>query len=187
MYNTDLSVEIYQTLTAGKIINNRMLNNSGQCISNPLFEEIMNNLSTYATQYEMSGQELVRNKDFVYLRKGAELAEDVKTDVTMKAALLLLMLGKYINEQNYRFSKLTEQNGGITKTDILALQEIDDIQELIEKARLKSDLFTEFKNVLINRNLLLELPGNERFILSDAGRVFYEEVVRVYLEPELHI
>lgn len=185
MYSVDLSVEIYQMLMAGKMINSRILNNSGQWVSNPLFEEIMNNLQAYTTQYEMSGQELVNNKSFVFLRKSGMPIEDLKTDVTMKAALLLLMLGKYINEQNYRFSKLTEPSGGITQADIRALQELDDVQELIEKAKLKSDLFAEFKNILINRNILLELPGSERFILSDSGRAFFDDVVRIYIEPEL--
>jgi len=184
MYNTELSVEINQALTAGKVINRKMLNNSGQFVSNPLFEEIMDNIPAYTTQYEMSGQELVSKKDFVYLRKSSSSVEDLKTDITMKAALLLLMLGKYINEQNFRFTKLTEPSGGITKTDILALQEMDDVQELIEKAKLKNDLFTEIKNVLINRYLLLEMPGSERFILSDAGVAFFEEVVKTYIEPE---
>ncbi len=60
------------------------------------------------------------------------------------------------------------------------IQEMEDVQELIEKAKLKDDLFTEYKNVLINRFLLLEMPGSERFILSDAGKAFFEEVVQSF-------
>lgn len=180
MHNVELSVEIYQFLSSGKVINSRILNNSGEFIPNLLFEEVMNNLDAYRTQYEMSGQELVVRKSFIFLRKGGDSIEDLKTDITMKAALLLLMLGKYINERNYRFSKLTEQSGGITRDDIQNIQEMEDVQELIEKAKLKDDLFTEYKNVLINRFLLLEMPGSERFILSDAGKAFFDEVVQSF-------
>lgn len=184
MHDTTLSVEIYQTLTAGKVINSKVLNNSSNFISNPLFGEIMDNLRAYSTQYEMSGQELVSRKNFIYLRKNSGLVEDLKTDITMKAALLLLMLGKYINEQNYRFSKLTEPSGGITRSDIEFIQGMEDVQELIEKAKLRNDLFSEFKNVLVNRNLMLEMSGSERFILSDAGVAFFEEIVRNYVDRE---
>lgn len=185
MYDVGLSIEIYQNLTSGKVINSKVLNNSGSFVVNPLFEEIMNNIHAYSTQYDMSGQELVKKKNFVFLRKNTGTVEDLKTDITMKAALLLLMLGKFINEQNFRFTKLTEPSGGITRADIDSLREMDDVQELIEKAKLKSDLFSEFKNVLINRNLLLELPGSERFILSESGVAFFDEVVKNFLENEL--
>lgn len=180
MYSVDLSVDIYQILSSGKVINGRILNNSGEFVSNSYFEEIMNNLSSYRTQYEMSGHELVVRKRFIFLRKSGYSIDDLKTDITMKAALLLLMLGKYINDRNYRFSKLTDTTGGITRTDIQNIQDMDDIQELIEKAKLKDDLFSEFKNVLINRSLLLELPGSERYILSDAGKAFFDEVVHSF-------
>lgn len=184
MHNVELSVEIYQFLSSGKVINSRILNNSGEFVPNLLFEEVMNNLDAYRTQYEMSGQELVVRKSFIFLRKGGDSIEDLKTDITMKAALLLLMLGKYINERNYRFSKLTEQSGGITRDDIQNIQEMEDVQELIEKAKLKDDLFTEYKNVLINRFLLLEMPGSERFILSDAGKAFFDEVVQSFARAD---
>ena len=184
MHNVELSVEIYQLLSSGKVINGRTLNNSGEFVPNLHFEEVMNNLDSYRTQYEMSGKELVVRKSFIFLRKSGDSIEDLKTDITMKAALLLLMLGKYINERNYRFSKLTEQSGGITRDDIQNIQEMEDVQELIEKAKLKDDLFTEYKNVLINRFLLLEMPGSERFILSDAGKAFFDEVVQSFARAD---
>lgn len=176
MYDADLSAEIYRTLMGGKVINRHKLNNSGEAITDPLFEEILSNLKSYRMQYEMCGWELVIEANYVFVRDRVTNNENLKTDITMRASLLLLMLGKYLNEHNYRVTKLTEYSGGISRADIEIIQEMPDVRELIEKAQLKNDLFTEFKNVLVNRNIMLEKPSSETFILSDAGKAFFEEI-----------
>jgi len=180
MYNANLSSEIYSQLMNGKVINKTVLNNSAQFVENPLFNEIMDNLKDYRTQYKMNGAEFVEEADYIFIRDRASNRDDLKTDITMKAYLLLLLLGKYLTEHNYNISKLTHPSGGITRADIEAIQEMPVTQEIMEKTKMKSDLFSTIKNVLIDRHIMLEKPGSQSYILSDSGKAFFDEVVKNY-------
>ncbi len=49
---------------------------------------------------------------------------------------------------------------------------------------MKGSLSSEVKNTLVGRKLLLEIPGAQKYILSDAGRAFFDEVVQYYVDSE---
>lgn len=180
MFDASLSGEIFNHLMNGKIINKTMLNNSGQFVDNPLFVEIMTNLKDYRTQYEMCGFEFAEDINYIFIRDRVNNREDLKTDISMRACLLLLLLGKYLTENNFRLSKLTDPSGGITAADIEAMQEMPDTDEILEKANIKKDLLTEIKTTLVNRNILLEKPSLQTYILSDSGRAFFDEIIKNY-------
>lgn len=63
-------------------------------------------------------------------------------------------------------------------SEIEAMQEMPDVQELIEKAKLNPNLQIEMKNVLVNRNIMLVKPSSEAYILSNAGKAFLEDVIQ---------
>jgi hypothetical protein len=98
----------------------------------------------------------------------------------MKACLLLLLLGKYLTENNYRLSKLTDSSGGITIADIEAINEMPDTQEILEKGKMKNDLASAIKSILVERHIMLEKPSSQSYILSDSGRTFFDEIVKSY-------
>jgi len=180
MYDTNLSSEIFSQLMNGKVINKSILNNNAQFVENPLFNEIMDNLKDYRTQYQMNGVEFVEEAEFIFIRDRVSNRDDLKTDITMKACLLLLLLGKYLTEHNYRISKLIDPSGGITRADIEAMQEIPDTQEILEKAKMKNDLHAMIKSVLVDRHIMLEKPGSQSYILADSGKAFFDEIVKNY-------
>lgn len=180
MYDTNLSIEIFSQLMNGKVINKTILNNNAQFVENPLFNEIMDNLKDYRTQYQMNGVEFVEEAEYIFIRDRLSNQDDLKTDIMMKACLLLLLLGKYLTEHNYRISKLSTSSGGITHADIEAMHEMPDTQEILEKAKMKNDLHSMIKSVLVDRHIMLEKLGSESYILSDSGRAFFEEIVKNY-------
>lgn len=53
------SVEIYDHLMNGRIINKRHLGSHGDFEANPMFEEVIKNLEVYRNQYEMCGFSLI--------------------------------------------------------------------------------------------------------------------------------
>ena len=140
----------------------------------------MDNLKDYRTQYEMCGFELVEEAEYVFIRDRVSNRDDLKTDITMRASLLLLLLGKYITEFNFRFSKLTEISGGITKSDIDLIQEMPNTQEILEKANMKNDLQSLIKTNLVDRHIMLEKVDTQSYILSDSGRAFFDEIIHNY-------
>lgn len=180
MYDINLSSEIFSQLMNGKVINKTILNNSTQFVENPLFNEIMDNLKDYRTQYRMNGVEFVEEVNYVFIRDKTSNRDNFKTDITMRACLLLLLLGKYLTAYNYRISKLTDPSGGITLADIEIIQEMPDTYEILEKANMKNDLYALIKTILIDRHIMLEKPGSQSYILSDSGRAFFDEIVSNY-------
>ncbi len=179
MFDLKKSREIYGLLMNGKLINKSILNNSGAFVENYLFIEIINNLDDYRTQYKMSGYELVENADFFYIRDAQKQDSDLKTDITMKVCVLLLIMGKYLIEHNHRLTRLTEPSGGVSESDFDAMQEMPNTQEILYKSKIK-DFTSAVKSVLIDRNILLQKPSSDEYILSDGGRAFFQEIVSEY-------
>lgn len=180
MYDAQLSKEIFSELMNGRIINDVKLNNSSEFVENELFREVIDNLSDYRTQYQMSGFELVENSSFFYIRDQSSTKDDLKTDLTMRACILLMIIGKYVTSQNYSMSKLTSPKSGITAADIEAMEASPDNTELLEKANFKNDLHTHIKRILVDRNIMLETVGTKRYVLGKAGQAFFEELADHY-------
>lgn len=180
MFNKILSKDIFRQLMNGRIINKSVLSNSGEFIENKLFTEIMQNIDDYRNQYRMSGYDFVENPEFIYIREQATRKEELKTDITIKACVLLLLLGKYLTEHNFRISKLTDPTGGVTESDFEIIQQMPDTEEILEKAGMKRDIQSSIKSVLVDRHILLQKPSSCSYILSEAGKAFFDEIVESY-------
>ncbi len=180
MFNAVLSKMIFNQLMNGKVINKSLLNNSGEFVDNHLFIEIMDNLEDYRAQYRMSGYEFIENTRFVFIREPSSQTENLKTDITMRVYVLLLLIGKYITTHNFRLTKLTEASGGLTEEDIELIQQMPDTEELLEKSGMKRDFAGSIKSLLIDRNILLQKPSSASYLLSDAGRSFFDEIIEQY-------
>lgn len=180
MYNEILSREIFRQLVNGKVINRTELNNSAEFTENRLYSEIMENLDQYRMQYKMSGYEFVDKSDFVFIRDKAIGQADLKTDITMKICILLRMIGKYITENNYKITKLTAATGGLTSADFEAIQQMPTTTEILEKSGMKTDIKLSILSVLVERNILLEKPSSEAYVLSDVGREFFDQIADNY-------
>jgi len=173
-YDEVLSKRIFLQLMNGKVINKTILSNSGDFIPNPLFTEITKNLDVYRMQYSMSGFELIEKQDYVFITDCDTNEINLKTDITMKAYVLLSTIGKYINE-NYKLERILDPNCGLTEADIEAIQEMPDITEILERSSIK-DFKSGLKNILIDRNIMLQKPGTNQYILSSAGAEFFQEI-----------
>jgi len=180
MYNAAISQRIFSELMNGRIINKTIIDNSNSFTVNPLFTEIMDNLDDYRTQYKMSGYEFVESPDYIYIRERTGDTNNLKTDITMKACVLLLLMGKYLTENNYRISKLIDPTGGLTEADFEAIQDMPDTAEILEKSSMKRDFSASIKPILVERNIMLQKIGESTFILSDSGRAFFDEIVGNY-------
>ena len=177
MFDARLSKEIFQELMNGRAINKRRLDNSSNFMENELFNEIIKNEEEYRRQYKMAGYEFILNNSFILIREKGFDSSILKTDATMKAYTLLLLIGKYLNDYNYRITKLEDINSGLNIADIEAIEAMSETKELLEKADMKTDLFSNIKSVLVARNILLEKAGSNVYLLSDSGKAFFDELV----------
>ena len=180
MSNLKLSQQIFNHLMNGKIINRSKLANNSSKIENPLFVEIMQNIDAYRLQYQMCGYDFIENVDYIFIREKTENSNDLKTDLTMKICVLLLILAKFLNDKNYKVGKLTELSGGISKDEIDEMEQKEETQELLEKSKFKNGLFNAIEYSLIKRSILLEKPSSGLYILSESGVSFFKDIFNSY-------
>lgn len=179
------SVEIYNELMNGRMINRQIVSEEGEFIPNPLFTEVMDNVRAYTQQYAMSGHTIEYNTDYLYLFRG-QAHETSKTELSMKAYILLVVIGHYVNTQGFvttsdrSSSKLSAINGGLTLADIDKIQETPVMKEMLERADMKGDLYKTIKSIMIDRNIMHRHPITQNIILSGAGTHFYDELTRNY-------
>ena len=124
----------------------------------------------------MGGFSLIANADYAYLIKG-DSYEIGKTEIAMKAYCLLLLLGKYLTTHNYTLSKLTSEKGGLTQADFHKIEVMPHTQEILERAGMGDDLFRNIKSILIERGVMFEKPSEQKFVLSNAGKAFFDELM----------
>ncbi|MEY8198121.1 MAG: hypothetical protein RPS47_02655 [Colwellia sp.] len=170
--NLAKSAEIYRAIMNGKVINHYQVSSDGSQSENPLFTEIYYNFNNYKQQYLMSGFDLVVKDDFYYAR---EIDSDMPfTDSVKRIQTLLLIISRYVTLSGALFEKLTNPMGGITTEDIQKMSENEEYTEILEAVEIKS-LVSGIKTHLIDRNIMIE-PRSDRYILSDAGKFFFNEL-----------
>lgn len=184
MFNAKLSKQIFDLLMNGRIINKHNLSNDGSLEENPLFVEIIQNEDDYERQYLMNGYYLDIRDGYIMLRDTQRDHTSLKTDITVKAYLLLLIIFKYLNDHNLRPSKVFPSGSGLNLADIETMEEMEDTAELLDKADLKRSLKIHIKSMLVERNILLEKVGATAYVLSDAGMAFFEEVTHSFGESD---
>lgn len=176
MVDIKKSVKIYNHLMNGRILNRQILASHGAFENDPLFSELMDNLEDYRRQYQMGGFSLIANADYAYLIKG-DSYEIGKSEIAMKAYCLLLLLGKYLTTHNYTLSKLTSEKGGLSQADFHKIEAMPHTQEILERAGMGDDLFRNIKSILIERGVMFEKPSEQKFVLSNAGKAFFDELM----------
>lgn len=179
MLNLQRSEQIFNTLMNGRVINREIIDND-VLVPNPLFNEIMDHLEDYQKQYEMSGFQFVHSGDYVYITED----EKSKTEIAMKAQILLLLIGKYLNNNNFSLQKIKHLNVGLTRSDITGIQNMPETIELLNRAGMGDDVFSQIKNILVERHILLEKTTSDAFILSAIGEKFFDELQPLYLDLE---
>ncbi|QIO05868.1 condensin complex protein MksE [Acinetobacter shaoyimingii] len=177
MVNLQTSEQIFNTLMNGRIINREKIDND-VLVPEPLFTEIMDNLEAYQKQYEMSGFKFIHSGDYVYITED----EKNKTDIAMKAQILLLLISKYLNNNNFSLQKIKHLNVGLSRSDILGIRNMQETAELLTRAGMGDDVYVQIKNILVERNILLEKTSSESYILSAIGEKFFDELQPLYLD-----
>lgn len=180
MYNAILSKRIFDQLMNGRIVNKTIIGNNDSFAENPLFIEIVDNLDDYRTQYKMSGYDFIEKEGYFYIRDRLLNTTELKTDITMKACVLLLIMGKYLTENNYKISKLTDASAGLVEADFEAIQDMPDTAEILEKTGMKQSYSKAVSSTLVERSIMLQKTGSNAFVLSDSGRAFFDEIVASY-------
>lgn len=183
MANYKISKKIFDQLMNGQVINRHLLNNS-EFIPNPMFDEIIHSEDEYRKQYRMSGYQLVIKENYIFLQNTGSDVDSLKTDASMKAYVLLLLIGRYLNTRNYRISKIEPSGSGLNVTDISHMEEMPDIKEILEKADMRKSLVSHVKLILVERNIMLEKVGGDAYVLSDAGNAFFQEIFSQFYDSE---
>ena len=176
--NFSLSSKLYKQLINGRVINRYRYGLSGEQEENPLFTELFTHFNEYKLQYLMSGMELVAKPDFYYVRdKDGEMPY---TDAVKRVQVLLLIISRYITQRG-TFEKLTNPHAGISEEDIELIAANEDFQEILNAVDMP-DFAQAMQTNLLERGIM-ESPRQGRYVLSAAGRHFFEELFSASNEP----
>lgn len=181
MANKTLSKEIYNQLMNGKMINKHILDNANDLQINPLFTEVMDNLAEYRNLFEMIGFDFIVSPDFMYIND-SEIESEKKTPLAMKALIMLLVIGHYVNKDKRSPNRIfCAKTGGLYEEDFQKMEAMPDIAEVLEKADITTktdrDLHAQVVNLLVNRGIMMEKSSSKSYVMTDAGKAFYNDVV----------
>lgn len=174
MINNDKCTHIFDALINGRVINAHVIGQDETKRTNPLFAEIMMNQEGYKEHFARCGKTLDIKSDFVILREPSA----IKTDITIKVSVLLLLMGKYLNVKGWSVDKVMEVEWGLSDDDIKEMSVIQDgiASELLKKADIKGDLLNAFQKILVDRGIMIKKPISKKYVLGDAGNAFFNEI-----------
>ena len=167
--NRDYSREAYSLLMAGKMINATDYR-QGSISSNPIYQELFNGYEYYAQMYDNIGFELIMGEHFFYIKKYNELSNDL----TNRIYALLVIVGFGVMKMGYDFDILTDHEAGIADKVLRELQQ-QLAPDLLTACQLSQNLDDDIQNLLVDRALMYK-NGLGNFVLSDAGKAFFQQV-----------
>lgn len=176
------SVTIYNHLMNGRMLNDESINADGEMVRDELFTEVIDNLGAYRNQYAMNGYNLNINSEFMYITKG-QSHEVAKSDIAMKAYMLLLILGRYTTSRGYAITeehssnKLSSAKGGFSYAEIEKMETMPYVKEILDKSGMKDGLYRNVKTTLVDRSIMYIHPLTQNLVLTKAGNAFFDELV----------
>lgn len=177
MIDTKRSQQIYDILINGKILNRRRYDPIRNSFAeDELFQELSSQYESengYRALYQRIGCELVLRPDYAYLKEHS--ADDDKSSQTAIQALLTVM-AKTALSRNYRFELLTAAEAGFRRELAEAADQDPEMRRILAACHCNNaPLWNEINRLLLRRNIVFEnARGN--FVLTDAGRDFFEEL-----------
>lgn len=171
------SVEIFNHLMNGRMINREQMASYGEFEPDPLFAEIMGNLDDYRKQYAMCGYNLIDTGSFLYIVRDYEY-ENNKSMIAMKAYCLLLIIGKYTTAHGRRLDNLGVASGGLAQADIVKIQEAANTKEILQRIGFADgdDFSGCIRTILVERCIAYIHPVSQNLILASAGLRFFEDI-----------
>ncbi|MBH5329795.1 hypothetical protein H9Q10_08950 [Eikenella sp. S3360] len=174
--NTQLSREIYRRLISGKTINRQVYDEkNGMLVDNELFGELSakyDGVDGYRTLYGNIGYELVLRPDYAYLRD-CGIPTDEGSETAAAVCAVLVVLGKTVVQNNYRFSLLTTADAGISEQLCRQTDQNEEMRD-IQAACIKDakTLWENAERVLVRRDIAyINAKGN--LVLSNSGQDFF--------------
>ena len=179
MIDTKRSQQIYDILINGKILNRRRYDPIRNSFAeDELFQELSSQYegeNGYRALYQRIGCELVLRPDYAYLKEHS--ADDDKSSQTATAIqALLTVMAKTALSRNYRFELLTAAEAGFRRELAEAADQDPEMRRILAACHCNNaPLWNEINRLLLRRNIVFEnARGN--FVLTDAGRDFFEEL-----------
>lgn len=171
--DTFASRTIYKDFIAGKIINADEYID-GELQPSPKFRNLVDNLDRYREFYSLIGFEIRSVKDRAFFVSRTDRAEDLN-EIAANIQVLLLIISRGLCTQGISPGILFDEKGGIGARDVDAIGALEDVRKIMKACNLQQPLTKPVNSILIERGIF-HRTVQERYILSSAGRVFFQEL-----------
>ncbi|CAO3308126.1 hypothetical protein LG197_22325 [Pseudomonas asiatica] len=171
--NRLLSVEIYNQLMNGKMVNRTTLT-EGALRSNPLFEELLNHFDRYLDHYALMGYELVLRDGFAFVRS-LDMSES-KDELARSIQGILLVLFRGVMELGLTMDALLKDSAGLSNAHIEEIGTMQDKQEVLLACGMKVGSLLDHIKKLETRNIAFR-NAKGYLVLTEAGVAFFNDLL----------
>ncbi len=171
--DTLASKAIYKDFIAGKIINAYDYI-EGEWLPSPKFRDLVDNLDQYRTLYSLIGFEINSVNGEAFFVSRSDRTEELN-EVAANIQVLLMMIGRGLCTQGTNPAILFDPRGGVSVKDIDAIGNIEEIARIVKACGLQQPLTKPVNGTLVERGIFHKTT-QDRYILSSAGRIFFNEL-----------
>ncbi len=164
---------IYKDFIRGKVINAYDYIN-GELQPSLKFRELVDNLDKYRDFYSLIGFEIRSVNNDAFFVSRSDRAEELN-DVAASIQVLLLMVGRGLCTQGISPDILFDDKGGVSARDIDAIGELEEVRQIMKACGLQQPLTKPVNGIMVERGIFHKTV-QERYILSSAGRIFFNEL-----------
>ncbi|OED50095.1 DNA gyrase [Endozoicomonas sp. (ex Bugula neritina AB1)] len=164
---------IYKDFISGKVINAYDYIN-GELQPSHKFRELVDNLDKYRDFYSLIGFEIRSVNNDAFFVSRSDRTEELN-EVAANIQVLLLMVGRGLCTQGTSPGILFDDKGGVSAKDIDAIGELEEVRQIMKACRLQQPLTKPVNSIMVERGIFHKTV-QERYILSSAGRIFFNEL-----------
>ena len=164
---------IYKDFISGKVINAYDYIN-GELQPSHKFRELVDNLDKYRDFYSLIGFEIRSVNDDAFFVSRSDRVEELN-EVAANIQVLLLMVGRGLCTQGISPGILFDDKGGVSAKDIDAIGELEEVRQIMKACGLQQPLTKPVNSIMVERGIFHKTV-QERYILSSAGRIFFNEL-----------
>lgn len=172
--NMSMAQHLFKLLISGSVVNKQILDPKAQVlVPNPYFVELLDHESTYKTNYEMMGYDLLNAGDYFHLADVNSSIDDKQLTKTKVYASLIMLVRFITQEQRMLYNLILDVKYGVSSDDLNKMNELDDYRQILNSSKLNNA--DEMIKLLLKRGFIYQLNSG-KFILSSSGRVIVSDI-----------
>lgn len=178
--NTEISIEIYNTFSAGKVITKERYNLRGNKLEpDNLYTYLWQNIDEFTNLYALIGKTLDHNDDgqFFYILSESDSDSDEADKHALTVQSLILIIARYCESTGRNTLNLGDPNLGFTSDDLEKLSQNAEYNAILQAVGQKQ--WNKAMDYLVNRGFVFK-KSSDSYFFSSAGTALCQTIINAY-------